>query len=50
MSIVSKKNASKKAGRNSRKAIAKSNDHGLQEKLDKGNRLLSKVINPEVLK
>ncbi len=50
MSKIGKKSTSKKVDSNSRKAVAKSADHRLQEKLDKGNWLLSKVNNPEVLK
>ena len=49
MSIVNKKTTPKKAERDSRKASVKG-DHTLQEKLNKANRLLSKVSNPEVLK
>jgi hypothetical protein len=49
MSIVNKKTKQNKAERGSRKASVKS-DHVLQEKLNKANRLLSKVINREVFK
>ena len=49
MSVINKKTTAKKAGRTSRKAGEKS-DHALQEKLNKANRLLSKITNPEVLK
>ncbi len=50
MNIVSSKGTIEKVKRNGRKAVAQSNGNALQQKLDKGNQLLSKVMNPEVLR
>ena len=49
MSTVINRIIPEKGKRNSRKAILKNNEIGLQEKLNKANQLLAKVSNPEIL-